>query len=97
MFNPDTAPVSLFIPSFEMAARSLKIEPITKLVRSDVEIEAAIRDIGSEPGGGLVVLPDGFMFGHRGQIISAATRNNVPALYSQSAYPREGGFKEPTC
>jgi putative ABC transport system substrate-binding protein len=26
MFNPDTAPVSYFMPSFETAARSLKVE-----------------------------------------------------------------------
>src|SRR6516162_6165403 len=55
MFNPDTLPASLYVPSFETAARSVKVEPITAPVRSDVEIEAAIRDIGSEPGGGLVV------------------------------------------
>jgi putative ABC transport system substrate-binding protein len=28
MFNPDTAPVSVFMPSFETAARSLKVVPI---------------------------------------------------------------------
>ena len=28
MFNPDTAPVSTYMPSFETAARSLKFEPI---------------------------------------------------------------------
>src|SRR6516164_8688898 len=29
MFNPDEAPVSAFVTSFETAARSLKVEPIT--------------------------------------------------------------------
>jgi putative tryptophan/tyrosine transport system substrate-binding protein len=29
MFNPDTAPVSTYMPSFETAARSLKVQPIT--------------------------------------------------------------------
>src|SRR5262249_48784249 len=54
MFNPDTAAVSTYMPSFEMAARSLKIEPITAPVHSDVEIELAIIALGREPGGGLV-------------------------------------------
>jgi putative ABC transport system substrate-binding protein len=53
MFNPDTAPVSFFMPSIETAARSLKVAPITKLVRSDAEIEAAIVDLGREPGAAL--------------------------------------------
>ena len=31
MFNPDTAPVSAYMPSFETAARALKVEPIISL------------------------------------------------------------------
>jgi putative ABC transport system substrate-binding protein len=92
MFNPDTAPASSLMPSFETAARSLKVAPIIAPVHSDGEIETAIIAVGSEPGGGVVQMPDGFMFGHRATIISAAARNNVPAIYDQSAYPREGGL-----
>jgi putative tryptophan/tyrosine transport system substrate-binding protein len=55
MFNPDTTPVSAFVPSLETAARSLKVELITAPVHSDVEIEAAIMALGREQGGGLVV------------------------------------------
>lgn len=75
MFNPDTAPVAAWMPSLETAARSLKVVPIIAPVRSDVEIETAIIALGREPGGGLAVMPDGFMFAHRALIISAATRN----------------------
>ena len=39
MFNPDSAPVSTYMPSFETAARSLKVALITAAVHSDVEIE----------------------------------------------------------
>ena len=35
MFNPDTALASLYRPSFETAARSLKVELITAPVHSD--------------------------------------------------------------
>jgi putative ABC transport system substrate-binding protein len=92
MFNPDTAPVSTYMPSFETAARSLKVALITAPVLSDAEIEAAIRDIGREPGGGLVVVPDVFTAVHRAPIIVAAARNNVPAVYSDSNFAREGGL-----
>ena len=90
MFNPDTAPVSAYMPSFETAARSLKVVPITASVHSDVEIEAAIIALGREPGGGLVVMS--FTAVHRAQIISAAARNNVPAVYAFSYYVRDGGL-----
>src|SRR5205823_920125 len=88
----DTAPVSAFMPSLETAARSLKLVPITAPVRSDVEIETAIIALGREPGGGLVVMGDVFMVAHRAPIISAAARTNVPAVYSQSAFARDGGL-----
>ena len=92
MFNPDTATVSTYMPSFETAARSLKVEPIIAPVHSDVEIEAAISALGREPGGGLVVIPDIFTNVHRGSIISAAARNNVPAVHWLPAFAREGGL-----
>src|SRR5215468_8530289 len=92
MFNPDTAPASAYTPSFEMAARSLKVEPIIAPVHSDVEIETAIKDLGREPGGGLVVMPDVFTAVHRAPIILAAARNKVPGVYVQSFYAREGGL-----
>jgi putative ABC transport system substrate-binding protein len=92
MFNPDTAPVSTCMPSFETAARSLKVAQIIAPVHSDVEIEAAMIALGCEPGGGLVVMADTFTFAHRAPLISAAARNNIPAVYSQSAFARDGGL-----
>jgi putative ABC transport system substrate-binding protein len=97
MFNPDrfstlpaTAPV--FMPSLETAARSLKVVPVTAPVHSDEEIETAISALGREPGGGLVVIPDVFLIEHHAPIILAAARNNVPAVYSDSVFARDGGL-----
>jgi putative ABC transport system substrate-binding protein len=92
MFNPDTAPASAYMPSLETAARSLKVMPITVPVRSDLEIETAIVALGRKPEGGLVVIPDGFTITHRAPLILAAARNNVPAVYSQSVFARDGGL-----
>jgi putative ABC transport system substrate-binding protein len=92
MFNPDTVPASTFMPSLEMAARSLKVVSITASIHSDVEIETAIVALGREPGGGLVVAPDTFTATHRAPIIATAARNNVPVVYPQSDYPRDGGL-----
>jgi putative ABC transport system substrate-binding protein len=92
MFNPDTAPVSIYMPSLETAAASLKVTPIIAPVRSDVEIETAIIALGREPGGGLFVVPEVFTVAHRAPIISAAARNNVPAVYGASEFVRDGGL-----
>jgi putative ABC transport system substrate-binding protein len=75
-----------------MAARSLKLVPTIARVHSDVEIEAAIIDLGREPGGGLVVMPGAFLTVHRVPIILAAARNNVPAVFYQSDFARDGGL-----
>jgi putative ABC transport system substrate-binding protein len=92
MFNPDTAPVSAYMPSFETAARSLKVELIIASVHGEGEIERAIRDLGRETGGGLVVQPDVFTRVHRAPIILAAARNNVPAVYPLPEFARDGGL-----
>jgi putative ABC transport system substrate-binding protein len=80
------------MPSLETAARALKVAPIIAPVHDDAEIETAIIALGREPGGGLVVMPDIFTLVHRAPIISAAARNNVPAVYPQSDYLRDGGL-----
>jgi len=93
IFNPDIVTASAaYVPSLETAARSLKVEVIAAPVHDDAEIEAAISTLRREPGGGLVVMPDVFTTVHRAPIISAAARNNVPAVYSQSYYARDGGL-----
>jgi len=92
MFDPETAPVSPYMPSVETAARSLKVEPITAPVHSEVEIQTAIIALGREPGGGLVVVPDVFTAAHHAPIILAAARNNVPAVYAFSDAVKDGGL-----
>jgi putative ABC transport system substrate-binding protein len=92
MFNPDMPNGSAYMPSFETAARSLNVTPIPAPVHSDAEIETAIIALGREPGGSLVVLADPFMTANIATIMSAAARNNVPAVYTMSDFVRDGGL-----
>ena len=93
MFNPDTAPGggSYFLDSFETAARSLAVEPMTAHVHSDAEIESVITSLGHEQAG-LVLASDSFLGVHRRTIISLAARNNVPAISVVLFNPKEGGL-----
>jgi putative tryptophan/tyrosine transport system substrate-binding protein len=94
MFNPETmaGAGSYFLASFEAAARSLNVAPIIAPVYSEVEIETVITSLGSEPGGGLVAMPNNFMLVHRAPMILLAARNNVPAVYWNNVFPRDGGL-----
>ena len=94
MFNPDTAPYmkSFLLPSFEAAARSLKVASAEAPVHNETEIEAAISSLGRDPGSGLLGMPDNFIEIHRALIISLAARNSVPAVYQTPIIAREGGL-----
>jgi putative ABC transport system substrate-binding protein len=93
MFNPN-ALVSrpAYVAPFEAAARALKIEQIPTPVYSDAEIETVITSLGREPASGLVVQGDPFTETRRAQITSLAARNNVPAVYPNSGWARDGGL-----
>jgi putative tryptophan/tyrosine transport system substrate-binding protein len=94
MFNPETAPFvrSYYLPAFEAAARHFNVEPIVAAVRSDAEIETAIASLGGEPGGSLVLMPDGFITYHRALIIGVAARHNLPTIHQSSSIPRNRGL-----
>jgi putative tryptophan/tyrosine transport system substrate-binding protein len=94
MYNPDTAPGGglYVLPAFEAAARSFKVVPIEAPIHSIAEIETVITSLGREPGGGIVVMPDTFVESHRAHIILLAARNNVPTVYPDSVWARDGGL-----
>jgi len=94
LFNPDAAPGGglYVLPAFEAAARLFKVAPIAAPIHSDTEIETVITSLGREPGGGLVVPPDTFVESHRAHIILLAARNNVPAVFPDAVWARDGGL-----
>jgi putative tryptophan/tyrosine transport system substrate-binding protein len=94
MFNPDTAPRhgTYYLPSFEAAARLLKVEPIIMPVRSMADIEDEITALGREPGGGFVATGDPFLLIDRASTTALAARNRTPAVYFHAVFVRDGGL-----
>jgi putative ABC transport system substrate-binding protein len=94
IFNPDTSPRhgQYYMPDFETAARSLDVAAIEAPVRSVVELEKVITDLGYDSGGGFVAMADFFLFINRDQMISLAAQNNVPAVYPWREVPQAGGL-----
>jgi putative ABC transport system substrate-binding protein len=94
VFNPETAPSGglIFLPPFEVAARSYAVESIPAPVRNVAEIESVIAPLERAPGGALVVMSDVFGFAHRGEIISLASQYKLPAMYAYRASAIEGGL-----
>jgi putative tryptophan/tyrosine transport system substrate-binding protein len=94
LFNPQTAPyvAEYYQRPFEVAAPSFGVEASTALVHETAEIEAAISAIAGEPGGGLIVPPDNFMYVHRKLIFALAAQHRLPAVYPFRFMAREGGL-----
>ena len=94
IFNPDTAPGhgKYYMPDFEAAGRSLDVTPIAAPVHSLDELEAAIADLGREPGGGFVAMADFFLLNNRTSMIALAAKNKVPAVYPWREVPTAGGL-----
>jgi ABC-type uncharacterized transport system substrate-binding protein len=93
MFNPDTSPhYYVYLRSFEAVPRSIAIEVTAAPVRDTTEIEAAIAELGREPGGGLIVPPDAFTLVHHQLLIRLAQQHRLPAVYAFRPYVAQGAL-----
>jgi putative ABC transport system substrate-binding protein len=95
MFDPDTLPqIKFFMGSIEAAARTFGITVQTIAVER-AEIEPAIADLSRKPNSGLIFLGT-LATVNRDLIISAASRNRVPAIRAGGAgdFSRAGGLME---
>ena len=83
MYNANSVPDpgTFFSGSFMEAAAQYKVRPIIAEVNDRSEIENAVKNLGTEPRSGLVVVPDNFMSVHRDLIISLTAQFRIPAIY----------------
>jgi putative ABC transport system substrate-binding protein len=93
MFNPDVAPQALlFLRAIAAAAQTIGVTTVTAQVHDDSEITGTIALFARSHQGGLVVLADLFTGMHMPQIIDAAARYRLPAVYPYAAFVRSGGL-----
>ena len=93
LFNPNTAPYAdPFLRSAETAAASFGMELKAARFSDDAELERVIAALGSEPGGGLIVLPETTTNIRSGFIIEAAARHRVPTIYAFRYQATAGGL-----
>jgi len=94
LFNPDTAPYvrRYYQEPLEKSARAFGTEPLGIPIHSLAEIERGITELGREPGGALILLPDSFNILHRGRIVALAAENRVPFISPYRFAVVEGGL-----
>jgi putative ABC transport system substrate-binding protein len=81
-----------FRKSFEIASKSLSVEPVTVAVRSADDINAGMELVGSQPNGGLVITAATFSLQYLDLIISTAIKRRLPAIYWNRYHVVRGGL-----
>jgi len=93
LFNPTTTvPIKFYMASIQAAASSFAVQTSTAPVHAKDEIEGVIAALASNPGAGLIVMPDLFNTINRDLIIAAAARYRVPAIYFVRSFADSGGL-----
>jgi ABC-type uncharacterized transport system substrate-binding protein len=88
-----TLPVGIgHLAAIQSVAPSLQIETTPIDVREASEIQRAIEDFAKKPGGGLVVAASPGALVNRALIIAMAAKYELPAVYFQKEFVREGGL-----
>jgi putative ABC transport system substrate-binding protein len=94
IFNPDTVAgpyITLFSRAIAVAP-SLGVTVTLAPMRDDAAIENVVAAQATQPGAGLITLPDPFMVAHHAVIIAAAARHSVPLMGLADIFPRAGGL-----
>jgi putative ABC transport system substrate-binding protein len=93
LFQPAAAPYAqYYLDVFKAAAPSLGIAAIAAPIHKASEIEPVIAEQARDQNGGLILMPDTFLLGHRAEITSLAGRYALPAVYPYSNYTKVGGL-----
>ena len=93
MLNPDMgAYYTGYMQSVQAVALSNAVQATLAPVRTVDEIGSVISSLGSEPGGGLIVLPSAPITVHIQQIIDLSARHRLPAVYPFEQYAVQGGL-----
>jgi putative ABC transport system substrate-binding protein len=94
LFNPTTAATfaEYYLNPMKSASASFGVEVIAAPVHDTTELESVVARQAREPNGGLIVLPEAFLIGHRAEVTSLAARYSLPAVYPYRQFPEIGGL-----
>src|SRR5262249_46771795 len=74
IFDPDTSPSKMFLPSVEASLRLRGVELIVSPVRDESAIETTIAEAAGKTSAGLLVLPDTLLQSRRELVVAAVAK-----------------------
>jgi hypothetical protein len=91
--QPDNGAVcQAYLSPFKAAARSFAVEAVAAPVLDRSALESVVAAQAREPNGGLIAMPDTFMFAHHAQVASLAAHYRLPAITPWRLYAELGGL-----
>jgi len=91
IFHPDTTSGG-WLPLIKAVAPVLGLEVNEAAVNNDNEIDGAIDALMTSSDAGVIVLPSSFTRLHRQRIIDFAARYQLPAIYWDRRFVKDGGL-----
>jgi len=92
IYNPRTAPHSIFLPVMQNIAPSLGIAVVALPVTDQAGIESAIGVLAHESHAGLVALPDVFLTGYSPLIFALAQQAGLPSVGPLRSFADSGAL-----
>jgi putative ABC transport system substrate-binding protein len=91
IFHPGTTPGG-WLPLIKAVAPVLGLEVNEAAVNDDNDIDNVLDALKSSDDAGMIVLPSSFTRLHRQRIIDFAARHQLPAVYWDSRFVKDGGL-----
>jgi putative tryptophan/tyrosine transport system substrate-binding protein len=96
LFNPETAnggaSGGIYLKSIETAARDTGTELIVSAVHDPAGIDEVFAAMAQGSSGGVLVMPNTFMWANRERIVAQAERYRVPTIYPLAEFVMAGGL-----
>jgi putative ABC transport system substrate-binding protein len=96
LFNPETANAGtnggLYLKSIETAARNTGTELIVSAVHNPAGIDEVFAAVAQGSSGGVLVMPNTFMWANKERIVAQAERYRVPTIYPLAEFVMAGGL-----
>ncbi|HEX4409886.1 MAG TPA: ABC transporter substrate-binding protein [Xanthobacteraceae bacterium] len=92
LVNPNSPTAAPSIQGAQEGARSRNVQLAIVKAANESDIDTAFASIGNLQGDGIVVSPDPFFDTRRAQLVDAAARYKIPAIYFERGFCTVGGL-----
>jgi putative ABC transport system substrate-binding protein len=92
IYNPDNPNTVYFRRAFETAIGPLAIEPVIVPIHELAEIERTLAGLADRGNAAVFFPPDVTLQALRAEVVALVARHRLPAIYSDSAFPKIGGL-----